>query len=256
MQKMSLWLASLFVALLLNRCTKKLESTPSLDLEELPTVSNSAASPSVVSCLITKLVQDYGGIKNPAYFTYDGYKNPVSIVFTHGGTGNPSWYFKYDAKHRLVRLDKKYPNGPLVETHKYGYNQYNAIGKDSAHYYEGGEIVIVSSFTYDQKQRLNKESFKEIKNNGGPFETFPTIYYNYDVNNNLVVNGWAASKYDHKVSPLRTHKLWQFLHRNYSVNSPAVQSSYNTNGLPTIYKIDNDLFFNGGPTSEIQYLCK
>src|ERR1700712_5465426 len=111
MQKLSLWVSAACCSLVLFSCTKSIESTPVAGPVEAQVVSSDVTTPTVVSCLIAKLVQDYSGFKNPAYFTYDAYKNPVSIVFTHGGTGNPSWYFKYDGQHRLVQLDKKYTNG-------------------------------------------------------------------------------------------------------------------------------------------------
>ncbi len=56
-----------------------------------------------------------------------------------------------------------------------------------------------------------------------------TIYYKYDAKGNLIDEG---AEYDNNTSYLRTHPLWMFLNRNYSVNNNFRATGYNGNGMP------------------------
>jgi hypothetical protein len=188
-------------------------------------------------------------------FTYNAAGNPYSLTYTQTWTGNPNYYFFYDKKGRLREMHIGYtPEDPVeAEWHKYGYNANNQIIVDSIVsppiYDEEGTLLpggdtIVSTITYDAQERIIKESIRNIHTGAVRNPT-----YTYDNRGNLGVIGWKSSSYDYnKVSIFRTHPVFQFIFRNYSMNNAAPQPKYNSLGLPLSNVPMNDQFFNAGPT--------
>lgn len=237
----------------MSSCTKNADLSDNGSLS-LTTAENSV-TPDLSLCKLRSILQDYGGIKNTGNFTYAN-GNPFKVVYTNNGTGSPDHYFFYDKNKRLVEYRLTYQGGSIIaERHRYGYVN-NVRTQDTLTLYEGGIIRYVSTLTYDNKGRIIKETKKNIRNDQGPIENTTNKTFTYDNQGNLGVLNWPASKYDNKICPLRTHEIFQFIHRNYSQNNPAVQKGYNSIGLPTSLQIVNYRFFNGGPTYNLVYDCK
>lgn len=204
-----------------------------------------------VNCKLRTITHENGGVKEwttTGTFVYHPDGLPASL--THGsqtGTGNPNYYFFYDSKRRLREFRVGYsPTDPVEAVFsRYGYNSNNQIVQDTffnaSGYSPEGEVLFaprfISTITYDAKGRITGEVVKESNGNSS------TRSYQYDSRGNLVVPGWSSTSYDNKVSIFRSHPLFQFIHRNYSVNNAAVQPQYNSKGLPLSLRPSNDPFF-------------
>ena len=79
-----------------------------------------------------------------------------------------------------------------------------------------------------------------------------TSLYEYDKRGNLVI---ADATYDKKTSIYRTHAIWMFLNRNYSLNNPVVATSYNANGLPLTFTNGISFFESSIDIKSIDYNC-
>ncbi|MBL7696778.1 MAG: hypothetical protein JNK79_01405 [Chitinophagaceae bacterium] len=203
------------------------------------------------SCKLRRIYQHTvgGNTTITAVFTYDHRGNPVSVLY------EPYWandhFFSYDNQGRL----KEYTTtGDLGDfTHTYAYDANNTIIRDTLRVGPPRVPVLqifVSTFTYDSQGRIVKENIRNIWNGtddtGEMIPIAPTRNptFTYDSRGNLAVKGWKSSYYDNKVSIFRTHPVFQFIHRNYSMNSPAVQPKYNSKGLPLSMNPTNHVFFN------------
>jgi hypothetical protein len=165
-------------------------------------------------------------------FVYNSNNDPVSVSNNSVGTGKPNLIFKYDRKYRLIEYSGIYTNGQYEFVHRYGYSQ-NRIVTDTQYVfgtygnltdYYGKRYKYLS---YDNLNRIVKDS--EVFVFPGPMLNI--INYSYNANGNLI-NG---KTYDNKLNPHRTNKVWMFIDRDYSVNNPAVATTYNSVGLPLTY---------------------
>jgi hypothetical protein len=59
--------------------------------------------------------------------------------------------------------------------------------------------------------------------------------YSYNDNGNVIT---AGAVYDDKINIYRTHRIWMFLHRNYSANNIKAPLRYNSKGLPVAFDFD------------------
>lgn len=219
------------------------------------TVSSNAAAPDLSTCKIRKMYHIvHDDVQASAVFSYNKVGNPYSVRYSNGGTGVNDYYFFYDANNRLKEFSGRWQGGRNYYTH----NAQNQIVKDSAVYMDCcGRIgsIDVSAIEYDAQGRIVKETIVNKYNAYGPLSPTRRPTYTYDNRGNLAVAGWKSSSYDNKINPLRQSPVFQFIHRNYSMNNAAVQPKYNSIGLPLSMKPNNDLFFNQIETIRIIYDC-
>lgn len=97
-----------------------------------------------------------------------------------------------------------------------------------------------------------KENIRDVLNG-----TINNPTYTYDARGNLAVKGWKSSSYDNKVSIFRAHPIFQFIHRNYSMNNAGLEAKYNSRGLPLAVEHLNDHFFGAtGYILKAMYDCQ
>jgi hypothetical protein len=210
-------------------------------------------------CKIRRIYQnDFNGYIT-ALFTYNKAGNPYSVIYSDGGTGVDDHHFYYDAKNRLIRYELDWI-GYTTEDHYYFYNTANQIIKDSMRDFNCCGVldaVNVSAIEYDNIGRVVKETIvNKYRSEGQPLLPVHRPTYTYDSRGNLAVAGWKSSSYDYKINPLRQNPIFQFIHRNYSMNNAAVQPKYNSIGLPLSMKPTNDYFFNNLETLKVIYDCQ
>ncbi|MEO6314610.1 MAG: hypothetical protein ABIU63_17600 [Chitinophagaceae bacterium] len=197
-------------------------------------------------------------------FAYNQNNDPVSLVRNgQAGTGNPSFYFKYDKKGRLVEYISLFSETDYGFRHRYGYNgNQNRITTDTMYFMGGTEFPDLWASrsiyypTYDNLNRVVKDS---VVTTGYPGTNtgYTIASYPYNEEGNLA-NGYS---FDNKMNPHRTNKVWMFIDRNYSVNNPVAAVRYNTVGLPLSYanKSAATLVFNFNTyvgATNIDYDCK
>lgn len=252
MQKLFFGLSAFCLSLMLYSCTKSIETTS----EESLSVASDATI-DLSTCKLRNIWFSNGGGTIKGTLTYNSKGNPVKMIFDNNGTGNPDHYFFYDNQHRLLEWKQTYSNGTVVaERHRYVYNASGVAIRDTAMYIEGDTITNVHTFTYDAQGRIIKENIKNIWNAGAPLNPQRNPSYLYDARGNLAVAGWKSSSYDNKVSAFRSHPVFQFIFKNWSVNNAAVQPKYNSKGLPLSLSPNNDMFFNSIVISKIGYDCQ
>jgi len=174
--------------------------------------------------------------KRQLLFTYNSKGDPVTVTPYSVGTGSPRWTFYYDKKGRLVTFAGLYDNGLFEFWHNYHYDNKDRIVSDSIYFFRPVSNPRDSlgwrhaQIIYDNLNRVVKDIYT-----AGPQSSFGnfTIDYTYDARGNL--NG-SSFPYDDKANPLLTNKVWRFIARNYSVNNSGPASSYNANGLPTLFE--------------------
>ncbi|MBL7698000.1 MAG: hypothetical protein JNK79_07570 [Chitinophagaceae bacterium] len=248
--------AFLFVVLLQTAsCTKNVDAI-SDETASAQTSSNLTfpTTNEFATCKLRRIYQHTvgGGTTITAVFTYDHRGNPVSVLYESTDVIWPNdHYFSYD---RQGRLSKYVSTGQGDFTHTYAYDANNRIIRDTTFIGPPNSpttfYVFVSTLTYDSQGRIIKENIRNIAtgtdDSGNQLPLLPTRNptYTYDARGNLAVKGWKSSSYDNKVSIFRTHPVFQFIHRNYSMNSPAPQAKYNSRGLPLSMNPTNDAFFN------------
>jgi len=235
-------------------CTKTSDSVK-FESGNLETTGNTVP-PDLSKCKIRKLYQSY--LDSPdfltAIFSYNSSGNPYSVLVPGGGPS--AHYFKYDASKRLTEYIQMW-DSLEYNHHYYRHNAKNQIIIDSAVYMDLGKPYFSNLHTieYDAQGRVIKETIVSLTNAGGSL--FPTRRptYTYDAKGNLAVAGWKSSSYDNKINPLRQSPVFQFIHRNYSMNNASVQAKYNSIGLPLSMKRNNYFFFEHIEYSKIAYDC-
>ena len=256
--------ALLFVGLLqVVSCTKNLDAVPNDSVST--EVSNDLTFPTTnefSTCKIRRIYQSYGvGLATiSAVFTYDHRGNPVSVLYNNDDIANDH-FFIYD---RLGRLREYRPTDGIGRgTHFYGYDANNRIIKDTSITAPGSmyEQRFVITLTYDNQGRIIKENIVNYWNapgegNDNPLRPTRNPTYTYDARGNVAVKGWKSSSYDNKPSIFRTHPVFQFIHRNYSVNNSSTQAKYNSKGLPLAVVPGNDYFFNLENVTKAIYDCQ
>jgi len=242
---------SILICFVFTACTKDDVSADKISTS----ISENANTIDLSACKLRSIIQDVGDQNQAALFSYNKAGNPYSVLYANNGTGNPNHYFIYDSKNRLREYDKRYATFN-VEQHKYGYNASNQIVTDSMVSREAGvHYESVSTIEYDAMGRIIKETIVNTFNDSAPLDRTRRPTYTYDSRGNLAVALWKSSSYDYKINPLRQNTVFQFIHRNYSMNNAAVQAKYNSRGLPLSAHPSNDYFFNSGVTYSIAYDC-
>ncbi|RYY14728.1 MAG: hypothetical protein EOO04_29775 [Chitinophagaceae bacterium] len=249
-------LAALVVAttLLFTACTKEDSSTSSSVSQ---TITNQATLPDLNKCKIRRIYQNFYK-RETAVFTYNKVGNPFTVIYSNGGTGEHDHYFFYDSRNRLIKYQLLWGQQYVDEEHIYKYNDKDQIVTDSFKRSDGEGAYpyqTVSTIEYDSFGRVVKETIENTKNWDLPLEKVRRPTYTYDIRGNLAVAGWKSSSYDNKINPLRQNAVFQFVHRNYSMNNAAPQARYNSLGLPLSMKPTNDAFFNAFVTELVVYDC-
>jgi hypothetical protein len=177
---------------------------------------------------------------------YNTAGNPVSMISSStesNSTDGVNFYFRYDKYGRLTDYITTYvgETGAIIWK-RYFYPDNKTI-VDSTFDYVGdisNPVPPASSFdTYVDVYKLDGQG-RVIKD----IETFPSsgvTDYVYNAEGNLVRDG---ARYDNKVNPYRTNKVWMLTNLDYSVNNPLVVAqstdplqilAYNAYGLPLEY---------------------
>lgn len=222
-------------------------------------------------CVITTMGTGVPGSFNTYDFVYNKLKNPVSATPVGGpATGSPKWLFFYDAKDRLTQYAGVFNDTTSFQFwHKYFYDKQDRIIADSeytlgdTHHFDQSIMLGLSTITYDHLNRVIQEMVS-INFTFGILPPPPRIVpFEYDTRGNLFGSSFA---YDNKLNPLLTNKIWRFVSRDYSVNSPLGATSYNEHGFPLHFSDTtqgpNDGVFNPGTSGSsfaglnIQYDCQ
>lgn len=195
---------------------------------------------------------------------YDKRGNPTSLINNNKSTGYWDIYFNYDKRGRLIEKIELVQTEPIIYNSwiRYQYNNKNQIVSDSfwgLGYYNGqypdpNSITQgVSYYEYDELERLSKWTIQFFYGEDTD-ENPPFVYeYNYDQYGNLI--RWGT--YDNKTNLNRTHPLWQFLSKDYSMNNLIGATVYNNIGLPTSFGESNAYFVIFAlANSRITYDCK
>ncbi|HEU4553040.1 MAG TPA: hypothetical protein VFS25_09405 [Chitinophaga sp.] len=208
---------------------------------------------------VQKIKIDPGGFgEDSAVFAYNAIGNPVSITRGRPSTGAPNYLFRYDAQHRLTDYIGVYANGLVFETwHHYTYNNHDNIVTDTTYVfgivtdhgpapdpqapppYDHLFVGHTTAYEYDAQHRI----IRAYDDFGQP--PVSTTRYIYNADGNLAVirsydpytadsSDVALTSYDNKVNLHRTHPIWQFLDRDYSVNNHEQVTAYNAQGLPLV----------------------
>jgi len=184
-------------------------------------------------------------------FKYNHRGDPISIELFPARPGIPDFLFRYDNQHRLLDFVSAYKNNHYEQWHRYVYEG-TVVVRDTARVF--GEIVngepipseqfttyVVTNYEYDSYNRIVKSSFI--------FQTSPEILtqissYTYNAAGNLVhykvvvpeknfiIREEFYNNYDNKTNIHRTHKVWMFIGRDYSINNRIQAQAYNQYGLP------------------------
>jgi len=199
-------------------------------------------------------------------FSYDNYGNPTTIsrleTIDDAYSSYKDYTFWYDHERRLTDL---IGTSVLPVTSGNGFDNWDKF------YYTGGRVTLdslfvfgivdgtrpkgfvtgiprlvrVSHYEYDAKGRINRVT--DVGEAGG-FTTNQSFTYNGDGNLVKIMQvGYYSvtnppydttimqfSGYDNKINVDRTHPIWQFLDRNYSVNNRFIADAYNEACLPTV----------------------
>jgi len=200
---------------------------------------------SMKTCQVTQIVHSpSAGGKETLAFGYNSSGDPLSITrLPKATTGSPNYIFKYDNNRRLSELVGTYaPNGSATEFyHKYFYTNAgsNEISIDSSYTFPNfaanGSVswyfsASATHFTYDKTGRIIKDS--TIIN---PGQITRVNNYTYDIDGNI-----AGRRYDNGLNLRRTHKIWMFLGRDYSMNNPFYAEAYNPEGFPEKINFSNE----------------
>jgi hypothetical protein len=183
-------------------------------------------------CRILNITENFDGNGlTHRTFSYDSWGNPTKVEYApeEQGTGNPTFIFAYDSKHRLIAYDG-------FSTHHYTYNSKGQAVIDSVvSNYAGQDARYEEKLSYDLFGRLVKVVSK-FYYSGQPDDpnvgTTTTDEYKYDFRGNLIRPGIT---YDNKTSIFRTHPVWMLVHRDYSANNIEGALTYNDAGLPLTY---------------------
>jgi hypothetical protein len=204
-------------------------------------------------CRITEIHQSAGPLvrDRTGTFHYSSNGNLDSVVFDDGGIVH---FWKYDDHNVLVEYRDAFDHDitDFRTLHKYA-SQNGRVIRDTT-WLEGasGYIVQVWSLEYDNKGRVVRETGYRIDEEA-PGAFLPDKVYSYDSQGNLV-NG---ATYDNEVNFLRTNKVLQFVHRNYSVNNMSqFVLGYNEYHLPLGFRMaEEDSFLGGGTPTKLSYSC-
>lgn len=243
---------AIFLITSITSCKKDLKEVSITQNDEEDLLSTSTA------CAITSISGTMNYESQKEVFTYDSLGNPVSIKVSwlEGTGGSDNWVFRYNKNHRLtdrIGFSTRTLGKFFDEWHKYRYNSLGRISAETK--YIWGEIVkgkpanyydsLIIHYTYDNTGRIIEEKW-----------SWGNVYkYSYNARGNLI-NGRA---YDRKKNLHRTHWIWQFIDRDYSVNNCYNTLSYSYSFPHKIMENNLYLQFTNGyswdGTTTIKYSC-
>lgn len=204
-------------------------------------------------CRITQIHQAAGPLVPDRTGTfYYGRKGSLdSVVFDDGGIVH---YWKYDDHDVLVEYRSAF-NHDITDfktLHRYAAENGKVIRDTSWSEGASGYIIAVWSLEYDNKGRVIREKGIRIDDEA-PGTVLDDKVYVYDDRGNLDGRG----EYDNEVSYLRTNKVLQFVHRNYSMNNPvALVLGYTPYHLPSGFRwIDDRSILDASIPTSITYSC-
>jgi hypothetical protein len=169
-----------------------------------------------------------------ARFAYNADDNPVSIEYTYPGvvyTYNRA--FTYDQNKRLRTYIHHYgsPKEYVLFWHKYEYVNNNLI-IDTTFQYAYGDFTVQDrpdSYDHFDITRYELDNYGRVIKEQGPGAR-ANLTFTYDSNGNLIRPGVT---YSNKTNIRQTSKVWMFLDRDYSINSPeGAASKFNHSKLP------------------------
>jgi YD repeat-containing protein len=213
-----------------------------------------------------------------ADFSYNAHGNPIRIVHADPKVAMPNYLFRYDQKNRVTDVIGYYESSdygqPFEMWYRLKYDAKNRVIKDSAYY--TGRIgdnpynydtrpgtPSEGIYTYDTQNRMVK-SFQEghwesryVYTSQGNLDSVierSTIYFPG------VISTFHFVGYDNKVNFRRTHPIWQFLDRDYSMNNHYNTTASNKYNLPNhLVMIDrayhNEFLKFYLSTLDIKYSC-
>ncbi|MFT3934821.1 MAG: hypothetical protein QM726_14445 [Chitinophagaceae bacterium] len=211
-------------------------------------------------CVISKTIT-HQNPKNTRSFYYNKMGDPDSVINQIASTGWPDLYFKYDNKNRLVEYYSQYKNGLVENTHRYVYKGDIIIRDTVISEHTGSPFISCSYLIYDKQGRIIIDSQVMVKSAIQPIRLSTKKYF-YDVGGNLLNEFGSAFKYDNRLNPRLTNKIWMFIDRNYSINNPIRAQSYTKYNYPSVLTNFNSSYslFTGQPYSDtlvsVVYLCK
>lgn len=216
----------------------------------------------VDGCRIEKIVHWDGEGSDPRtyVFKYNSKGYPISAISDLPATGAPNFFFRYDSKNRLTDYIELYGNNNYQNWVKYTYDHSGRVIRDTTWTFgvygdtpdPDSYYIFVRHYSYDAYGRVSQVNSEELQPIAG---SLYSIVYNYDASGNLL--GWGPYDTDH-INMNRTHKIWMFLNRDYSLNPAPPALTYNANNLPTRFWGNGNFIFLGlnMEYSEIQYSCK
>jgi hypothetical protein len=207
------------------------------------------------NCRITTYVGTgeylFNGISYDTIF-YNAIGNPTFRKRSDVGTGSTNIAFKYDSRHRLTDRITFYQSAEVGEVfeqwHMYTYDALGRIYSDTTYYFgyiadfpipiNSQLFYDVSTFQYDKQNRVIKKVQTGMEGqvthtldytyNGD--QNLSTITHTYGYNGSVVVTEFVYDKNTKNIN--RTHRLFQFLNLDYSVNNRATVDSANRQRLP------------------------
>jgi hypothetical protein len=207
-------------------------------------------------CRITKIRQAQTD-RDPArtgVFYYSDKGNLDSVVFDMQGLVH---YWRYDLTNRLLEYRETYNHdlSQFKTLHRYA-SVGDKVVRDTT-WLEGasGYIIQVWTLEYDNKGRVVRETGIRIDDEAYG-AVLPVRTYRYDKDGNLQDADYDH-QYDEEINYLRTNKVLQFVHRNYSMNNIVnFVFGYNSYGLPLVHRFTvPGQFLGWGHPLEIWYSC-
>jgi len=205
-------------------------------------------------CRITQIHQSAGPLvpDRTGNFYYSSRGNLDSVVFDDGGIVH---FFKYDSHNVLVEYRDAFDHDitDFKTLHRYASENGRVIRDTTWSEGASGYIIAVWSLQYDSKGRVVRETGVRIDDEA-PGEVLNDKVYVYDERGNLVGGG----PYDDEVNYLRTNKVLQFVHRNYSMNNEApFVLGYTPYHLPSGFRmLDYGSFLGGSLPTKLTYSCE
>jgi len=217
-------------------------------------------------------------------FNYNQWGDPHTVRLSNVSTGRPEFQFFYDHHHRLTDFLGSYEGNRSFEFwHKYVYEG-KKIVRDTVFIFgliiNGKPVVDPMSLHLTQVHSLEYDNYDRVIKNTIVYPYYSNVpvkveEFTYTASGNLgrykltipefsyTQTDTTYTNYDNKVNLHRTHKIWMFIDRNYSMNNPAPAISYNKYGLPNAFRssallADYDFIHveRNIADSDIQYDCK
>lgn len=227
---------------------------------------NSSTEVSPVQCRIRSFSSKLYETVNRTVVQYNEQGNPSRIVYFADWLegGRALEYLKYDSLGRLVLHE---PDLIIGNHRKYVYEGNSRTPlRDTATDFQGKKYV--ESFKTDVKGRIIEEEIRWIYSPPDLEDDFEfkteVRHYFYDLQGNRQVNPFdhpwhKPLRYNKQPSLYSLHPVWKIIHRDYSKNGIDNVATFNEQGLPTSFVID-DLaywppFLDMNQFSRVAYDC-